>query len=192
MYNLVFFGPPGSGKGTHSSKVAEKFSLIHISTGDLLRDEIERETELGKQAKTKIEKGEFVPDEVVIGMIQNKLDAKKDAKGFIFDGFPRTTEQALALDKILEERSIDIAGVVALDVDEEELVQRILERGKISGRADDQDSAVIQNRIRVYHEKTAPVKDFYIKQGKVKDVNGTGCQIHEVFEKISNVLESIK
>jgi len=190
MFNLVFFGPPGSGKGTHSAKVAEKFSLIHISTGDLLREEIEKQTELGVFAKTKMDKGEFVPDEVVIGMIENKLDANASSKGFIFDGFPRTTSQAEALDSLLEKRSLKISGVLAIDVDEDELVNRILVRGKEFGRVDDQDTSVIQNRIRVYHEKTAPVKGFYEAQGKVKEVVGTGLEIDDVFAKIETIIDT--
>ncbi len=192
MFNLVIFGPPGCGKGTQSAIIVEEYSLTHISTGDLLREEIKLGTDLGKLAKGLMDKGEFVSDEIVISMIENKLDSSKDSKGFIFDGFPRTTAQAEVLDKLLAARNQDINGVIAIDVDEEELVQRILTRGQEFGRADDQDAATIQNRIRVYHEKTSPVKEYYSNQGKVKDVVGTGCEIEEVTVKVMEVIESFK
>ncbi|MFO7868135.1 MAG: adenylate kinase [Bacteroidales bacterium] len=187
MINLVLFGPPGAGKGTYSEKIVEDYNLIHISTGDLLRNEIAQQTELGKSAKKKMEKGEFVPDEVVISMINNVLNEKTDAKGFIFDGFPRTVEQAEALDNLLNDRSMDISQVIAFEVDEEVLIQRIMLRGKESGRVDDQNYDTVKNRISVYHEKTAPVKEYYTSQDKLHVVRNEGT-IDEVYGNVKKVL----
>lgn len=172
--NIVLFGPPGAGKGTQSNFLIERYGLVHLSTGDLLRGEIKAESELGLQAKGLMDAGQLVPDAVVIGMIRNKMEANLDAKGFIFDGFPRTNAQAEALDDMLEAKSEPITAMLALEVPEEELIKRLLGRGATSGRSDDQDESVIRNRIREYETKTAPLKDFYSAQGKFKAINGVG------------------
>jgi adenylate kinase len=187
MLNLVLFGPPGAGKGTQSQNLIEKFGLIHLSTGDLLRNEIAQGTELGREAKKLMDEGILVPDNVVIGMISNKLDANKDAKGFIFDGFPRTVAQAKALDELLASKGSEISGMIALDVDDAELEQRLLQRGKSSGRPDDANPEVIRKRIKEYNDKTAPVADFYQAQNKYKSINGIGS-IDDIFDSINSVL----
>jgi len=190
MLNLVLFGPPGAGKGTQSEKLIEKYNLVHLSTGDILRSELKAETKLGLEAKRYMEKGELVPDSVVIGMIEGKIDSSLDAKGFIFDGFPRTTAQAEALDTLLSSRNIPISAMLALEVEHDELVSRLLNRGKDSGRADDQDASVIENRINVYHKETSPVIDFYDKQGKYRAVPGMGS-IDEIFLSLSKTIDSL-
>ena len=189
MLNLVLFGPPGAGKGTQSQKLIEKYQLVHLSTGDILRNEIANGTELGLEARKLMDQGILVPDEVVIGMISNKLDANKDAKGFIFDGFPRTVAQAEALDELLKSKNSAISGMVALDVDDDELQKRLLLRGKDSGRPDDADPAIIRKRIEEYNNKTAPVANFYKSQGKYIGVNGIGS-IDEIFTEISKVVDA--
>jgi len=189
MLNLVLFGPPGAGKGTQSQKLIDKYGLIHLSTGDLLRGEISQGTALGLEAKKLMDQGILVPDEVVIGMISNKLDANKDAKGFIFDGFPRTVAQAAALDDLLQSKSSAISGMVALEVDDVELEKRLLLRGKDSGRADDANPEIIRKRIKEYNDKTAPVADFYKKQNKFKSINGIGS-IDEIFKAIADVIDT--
>lgn len=189
MLNLVLFGPPGAGKGTQSQKLIEKYQLVHLSTGDLLRNEIANGTELGLEAKKLMDQGLLVPDEVVIGMISNKLDANKDAKGFIFDGFPRTVAQADALDALLTSKNTAISGMIALDVNDEELLKRLLLRGKDSGRPDDADPAIISKRIEEYNNKTAPVANFYKEQGKYYAIDGIGS-IDEIFAEISKVVDS--
>lgn len=183
MLNIVLFGPPGSGKGTQSAKLVEKYGLIQLSTGDLLRGEIKEGTELGLQAKKLMDAGQLVPDEVVIGMIRGKLDSNPQAKGFIFDGFPRTVAQAEALDNLLEERNERIAKMLALEVPNAELITRLLLRGKDSGRADDQNEDVIKNRINVYNNETLPVANYYKAQGKFTSIEGVG-EIDEIFEKL--------
>jgi adenylate kinase len=187
MLNLVLFGPPGSGKGTQSEKLIEKYKLVHLSTGDILRGELAAKTPLGLEAKKKMDKGELVPDEVVIGMISNKLDQNAGVKGFIFDGFPRTTAQAEALDKLLKEKGTAITMMLALEVDKQELVNRLLKRGKGSGRADDQDLSVIENRITVYNRETAVVMDYYKSQGKLRAIQGMGS-IDEIFGKLCTAI----
>jgi len=172
--NIVLFGPPGAGKGTQSTFLIEQYGLVHLSTGDLLRAEIKDETELGLKAKELMDVGELVPDEVVIGMIRNKIEANKKAKGFIFDGFPRTKAQAEALDAMLNDKREPIVAMLALEVPEQELVKRLLGRGATSGRSDDQDEAIIRNRIKEYEKKTAPLKDYYSAQGKFKGIDGVG------------------
>ncbi|MEN0056745.1 MAG: adenylate kinase [Mucilaginibacter sp.] len=188
MLNLVLFGPPGAGKGTQSQKLIEKHGLIHLSTGDLLRGEISQGTELGLEAKKLMDQGMLVPDEVVIGMISNKLDANKDAEGFIFDGFPRTVAQAEALDNLLKSKAAAISGMIALEVDDVELERRLLERGKESGRADDANPEVIRKRIKEYNDKTAPVAGFYKNQEKFKSINGIGS-IDQIYGAIDAVIE---
>jgi adenylate kinase len=187
MLNLVLFGPPGAGKGTQSHKLIEKYGLIHLSTGDLLRSEISQGTVLGLEAKKLMDQGILVPDEVVIGMISSKLDANKNAKGFIFDGFPRTVAQAEALDRLLESKKTPISGMVALVVDDVELEHRLLLRGKESGRPDDANPEVIRKRIKEYNDKTAPVAGFYKSQNKFTSIDGTGS-VEEVFDAICKIL----
>jgi adenylate kinase len=189
MLNIVLFGPPGAGKGTQSEKLIQKYNLLHLSTGDLLRAEIGAGTELGMSAKKFIDGGLLVPDEVVIGMIDNKIKANKNAKGFIFDGFPRTVPQAGSLEQICTLNGIAINGMVALSVDEEELAKRIQHRSKTSGRTDDQDPDLIRQRIAEYNKKTAPVADFYAKKAKYYEVNGMN-DIEVVFNDICKVVDS--
>ncbi len=184
MINLVLFGPPGAGKGTQSELIKKRFDLVHLSTGDMFRYHLKNETELGKLAKSYMDGGNLVPDEVVINMIDSRLDYEKGAKGFIFDGFPRTLDQAKALDELLEKKGWEISNMVSLEVDQEELVKRLLLRGKESGRKDDQDESVIRNRMNVYETQTAPLKNYYANQGKHKSVEGTGS-IEEISEKIA-------
>ncbi len=189
MLNLVLFGPPGCGKGTQSAKLIEKYKLIHLSTGDILRSEIAEGTALGLEAKKLMDKGVLVPDEVVIGMISTKLDANKNANGFIFDGFPRTQAQATALDNLLKEKNTSITGMIALDVEYEELVRRILHRGEDSGRADDQDTSIIGKRIEEYNKKTAPLVEYYKSQNKFHLVKGNGT-IEQIFQKLCDVIDN--
>jgi len=189
MLNLVLFGPPGAGKGTQSQKLIEKHGLIHLSTGDLLRGEIAQGTKLGLEAKKLMDEGMLVPDEVVIGMISNKLDANKDAEGFIFDGFPRTVAQAEALDQLLKSKESAISGMIALEVNDDELEHRLLLRGKDSGRADDANPEVIRKRIKEYNDKTAPVANFYKKQHKFTSINGIGS-IDQIYGAIDTVIEN--
>jgi adenylate kinase len=188
MLNIVLFGPPGAGKGTQSENIIKKYNLVHISTGDILRRHQNEGTELGILAKSYSNKGNLVPDDVVIQMVKETLQSAKDsAKGFIFDGFPRTVAQAKALDTILDELGLSISCMIALDVPDEELRVRIRERAKTSGRIDDQDPQKIENRIRVYKEETAPVADFYRAQGKYNEVNGVGT-IEQIFESIEETV----
>ncbi len=188
MLNIVLFGPPGAGKGTQSAKLLSHYNLTHLSTGDLLRAEIAASTPLGLEAKKLMDQGLLVPDEVVIGMIDNKLKANPNTKGFIFDGFPRTIPQALALDELLEKNGTSISAMIALDVEEQELVTRLLERGKTSGRSDDQNEELIQKRVKEYLEKTAPVAGFYQGKNKYFTVYGIG-EIDEIFRELSLVID---
>ncbi len=191
MINIILFGPPGSGKGTQSAKLLEKYKLSHLSTGDLLRDQLKRETKLGLEAKKFMDKGLLVPDEVVIGMIESKLDeAGPDTKGFIFDGFPRTVEQAKALDDLLTKKGTSLMSLIALEVTQEELVKRILLRGETSGRADDRDRATVMKRVQEYDNKTAPVADHYKSQGKYNAVQGIGS-IDQIFGNLSLVMDDL-
>jgi adenylate kinase len=183
MFNLILFGPPGSGKGTQSEKLIVRYGLKHLSTGDLLRSEISRQTALGLAAKGFMDKGQLVPDEVVIGMISSALDENPAAKGFLFDGFPRTSAQAFALDNLMELKGSEIKVMLALDVSEEELVNRLVKRGETSGRSDDNNEAVIRARITEYHNKTTAVADYYQKFGKVVMIKGEGT-IDEIFEAL--------
>ena len=189
MFNLILFGPPGSGKGTQSEKLIAKYGLKHLSTGDLLRSEIAAQTPLGIEAKSFMDKGELVPDEVVIGMISSALDNNPDAKGFLFDGFPRTEAQAEALDRLLKLKKTAIHLMLALDVTEQELITRLLGRGKTSGRSDDTNEDVIKARIAEYHKKTTPVADYYKKFDKVKHIKGEGT-VDEIFAAICNEVDS--
>lgn len=188
MLNLVLFGPPGAGKGTQSEKLIAAYQLVHLSTGDLLRSQIAAGTELGIQAKTLMDQGMLVPDEVVIGMIESKLQENQTAAGFIFDGFPRTIAQAEALDSLLTQYNTQITVMVALVVDEEELTNRLLLRGQTSGRPDDQNEELIRRRVKEYNEKTMPVAGYYEMQGKYKPVNGIG-EIEQIFEMICQKIE---
>ncbi|NIG52328.1 adenylate kinase [Chitinophaga sp. Cy-1792] len=190
MVNLILFGPPGSGKGTQSANIIDKYGLIHLSTGDLLRSEIGNKTPLGMEAQKFMDQGLLVPDEVVIGMISSKLDSNPDARGFIFDGFPRTTAQAEALDKLLALKKTAISVVLSLEVPEEELVKRLLNRGLTSNRSDDANEDVVRARIVEYHNKTAPVADHYAKFGKFKKVKGEGT-VEEIFGLLSNELDTL-
>lgn len=191
MLNLVLFGPPGAGKGTQSEKLLEKYGLIHLSTGDILRGEMKAGTELGVKAKSLIEAGNLVPDEVVIGMIGNKISENIEGNGFIFDGFPRTQAQAEALDKLLEKKGTGVSVMLSLEVKETELVNRLLERGKISGRADDANEKTIKNRIGVYNKETSVLINFYSAQNKQIGIQGIG-KIDEIFEKLCTAIDSIK
>lgn len=187
MINLILFGPPGSGKGTQASKLVDKFGLTHISTGDLFRYEMGNNTPLGIKARTFMDKGELVPDAVTIGMLENKMNMTPNPKGYILDGFPRTIAQAEALDKILEGRSTEVTHLLSLVVDDEEIVKRLLERGKTSGRADDANEEVIRKRIREYLAKTSPVFDYYKQKGKSQKIAGVGG-LDEIFDRLSAAL----
>lgn len=189
MMNIVLFGPPGAGKGTQAMRLKEEYQLVHISTGDILRSEIKGGTDLGMQAKGYMDKGELVPDEVVIDMIENCLRENSNANGFIFDGFPRTTEQALALDNLLQKHDTEIDSMLSLEVDDEELVDRIIKRGRDSGREDDKNESVIFNRIITYNKKTAPLKEYYNKQEKYNSIKGMGS-IDDVFNRLKTAIEN--
>ncbi len=191
MLNLILFGPPGAGKGTQSEKIIAKYNLIHLSTGDLLRSEIQAGSELGLRAKTLMDQGILVPDEVVIGMIDNKLREHKDAAGFIFDGFPRTVKQAEALDQLLATYDESISVMVALSVSDDELLARLLNRGKTSGRPDDQNVELISKRIQEYNNKTRPVADYYQEQGKFVAIDGIG-EIEHIFSEITASISSLQ
>lgn len=183
MLNIVLFGPPGAGKGTQSQNLINKYGLIHLSTGDLLRSEISQGTELGLKARSIMDRGELVSDDIVIGMIEKKVDSNPSANGFIFDGFPRTKAQAEALDDLLQKKGTAISAMIALEVGDEELTRRLLERGKASGRADDQNETVIRNRINEYNNKTLPLKQYYSEQAKFHSIKGTGS-VNEIFKDI--------
>ena len=190
MLNIVLFGPPGSGKGTQSEKIIEKYGLKHISTGDLLREEVAAQTELGLQAKAIMDKGELVSDKIVIGMIRKKLDENKEGAGFIFDGFPRTVEQARELRKALTDYDERVGVMISLEVPREELVKRLLKRGEETGRSDD-NLETINNRIDVYNRQTIPVTYYYQKMRKHAAVDGTGS-IEKIFERIADVISKVK
>jgi len=187
MFNLILFGPPGSGKGTQSVNIVSTYQLQHISTGEILRDEERRKTPLGLEAKKYSDQGILVPDEVVIGMISSRIDEKPDARGFIFDGFPRTKAQAEALDKLLEFRNTRIHLVLALEVPEKELIERLVKRGATSGRTDDSE-AVITKRIKEYHTKTEPLAGYYSAQGKLERVKGDHT-IEETFKLLTKQID---
>ena len=184
MLNIVLFGPPGAGKGTQSEKLIAKYGLVHLSTGDILRSEIARGTALGMEAKQIMDRGDLVSDEIVIGMIESKLDANPNANGFIFDGFPRTQAQAVALDDLLQKKGTAISAMLALEVDNEELVKRLLLRGKESGRPDDANEDIIRNRVNEYNNKTLPLKKYYSEQAKFHSINGIGS-IDSIFNQLT-------
>ena len=188
MLNIVLFGPPGAGKGTQSEKLISKYNLTHLSTGDLFRKNISEGTELGRRAQSYMDAGNLVPDEVVIGMVEDKVKNTNGAKGFIFDGFPRTVAQAAALDKIMDDNGTPITLMLSLEVDENELLQRLIGRGKDSGRPDDQDPEKIKNRFAVYHKETAPVAHYYDDQGKLNTIHGVGG-IEAIFNKLSETID---
>jgi adenylate kinase len=190
MTNLVLFGPPGAGKGTQAEVLKEKYKLVHISTGDVFRFNIKNATELGTLAKSYMDKGQLVPDEVTIKMLNAEVDKNADAKGFIFDGFPRTEAQANALGKLLESKGSQVNAMIALEVDDEVLVQRLLERGKSSGRPDDANEQVIRNRIAVYYKETSILKEYYKSKNKFFGVDGFG-NITDITERLSAVIDKL-
>jgi adenylate kinase len=190
MINIVLFGKPGAGKGTQAEFLKEKYNLTHISTGDIFRYNIKNETALGLEAKSYMNNGDLVPDSLTIKMLQDEVERHPETKGFLFDGFPRTLAQAEALDAFLTTKNWGVTATIALEADDEILVQRLLERGKTSGRPDDQDEDKIRNRYQEYNEKTAPLMEYYNKQNKFYPVNGIGS-IAEITERLSTVIESL-
>lgn len=190
MINLILFGPPGSGKGTQAKMLEEKYNLVHVSTGDLFRYEMGNDTPLGIEAKNYIKKGALVPDEITIGMLKNKVESAESPEGFIFDGFPRTIPQAEALDQYLAEKGEKISALISLDVDKEEIIQRILKRGETSGRPDDQNKEIIENRIKVYLDETKPVYEFYNCKEVAQMVNGLGS-IDDIFTRLSSAIDQL-
>ena len=190
MLNIVLFGPPGAGKGTQSEKLIHEYNLVHLSTGDIFRGNIKGETQLGRLAKSFMDKGELVPDSVTISMLENEVEKHPSAKGFIFDGFPRTSAQASALDLFLKTKGTDITCMLALEVDEEELIKRLLNRAKTSGRSDDADENIVRNRISVYNRETAPVADYYKSQGKYRGIEGIGS-VEEISERLRSAINAL-
>jgi len=190
MINLVLFGKPGAGKGTQAAFLKSKYQLFHISTGDLFRHHISNKTALGTLARSYMDKGDLVPDHITIDMLKDAVENNPEAKGFIFDGFPRTREQAEALDDFLGERSMQISATLALEADDDLLVERLINRGKTSGRADDQDEEKIRNRFQEYNNKTSPLKDFYTVQGKFHSVNGIGS-IDEITQRLTELIDGL-
>jgi len=190
MLNIILFGPPGAGKGTQSERLIEKYGLVHLSTGDIFRANIKGETELGKLAKSYMDKGQLVPDEVTINMLRSEVEKQADPKGFIFDGFPRTTPQAEALDAMLADFNTQIGIVLGLEVNEDELVKRLLLRGQSSGRADDQDESTIRNRFQEYQNKTLPLQGFYQSQGKYQGVQGIG-EVGAIYDSLCAEIDKI-
>jgi adenylate kinase len=190
MLNIVLFGPPGAGKGTQSDRLIDKYKLVHLSTGDIFRSNIKGETELGLMAKKYMNKGELVPDSVTIKMLREVVLKNPEAKGFIFDGFPRTNNQAIALDTFLSELNTSISVMLSLDVEEEELKKRLLKRAEVSGRADDADESIVMNRIAVYNAETSPVKGFYSKQNKLISVDGQGS-IDDITNRLYTEIDSL-
>jgi len=191
MLNIVLFGPPGAGKGTQSELIVKQYGLLHLSTGDLFRKHLGEGTDLGKLAQGYMDQGNLVPDAVVIKMVEDRIATESTAKGFIFDGFPRTVHQALALDKMLLKHDLSITGMLSLEVEASELRIRLRERGKTSGRKDDQDDVKIENRIKVYNEETKPVADYYKQQDKYVSIKGIGS-ITSIFQLITHKLDAFK
>jgi adenylate kinase len=189
MFNLILFGPPGSGKGTQSENIIAANGLQHLSTGNLLRSEITNQTPLGLKAKTFMDAGQLVPDEVVIGMVDNFMNAHPDAKGFLFDGFPRTTAQCIALDALLNQKGTEINVVLALEVSEEELVKRLLGRGATSGRSDDTNETIIRARIQEYHDKTTAVATYYAQFNKVIAIKGEGT-VESIYADLKTAIDA--
>jgi adenylate kinase len=187
MFNLILFGPPGSGKGTQAAKIADKYGFAHVSTGEIFRSEMRNETPLGIKVKGIVERGELVPDEVLVEILEAGIESQGDTKGIIFDGYPRTMQQAEDIDKIMDRRSDDIDLVLGLEVDDEEIIKRLLKRAEIEGRKDDTRD-VIENRIKVYNDQTQPLINFYKQKGKYKSVEGIGT-IDEIFVNICRVVE---
>ena len=190
MLNLILFGPPGSGKGTQAERLISKYNLCHISTGDMFRYELSHNTELGQLARSYMDKGQLVPDSVTIAMLRKRVEDNPHVKGFIFDGFPRTTPQAEALDELLAEAGESISGLIELSVDEDEIVKRVLLRGKSSGRADDNDESIIRKRINVYRSETTPVADYYGQFGKSHKIQGVGS-IDDIFNNLCHTIDSL-
>ena len=190
MLNIVLFGPPGAGKGTQSERLIKKYNLVHLSTGDIFRANIKGETELGKLAKSYMDKGQLVPDTVTIDLLRSEVEKYKEPNGFIFDGFPRTTAQAEALDAFLNEKNMSISATIALDVDEDMLVERLLKRGLESGRTDDQDEQKIRNRFEEYNTKTAPLIDYYKHQKKFYELDGVG-EIAEITARLAGIVSQL-
>tara|TARA_B100001175_G_scaffold161270_1_gene136681 strand:- start:2771 stop:3346 length:576 start_codon:yes stop_codon:yes gene_type:complete len=190
MLNIVLFGPPGAGKGTQSEKILKKYNLVHLSTGDLFRLNLNNETSLGLEAKKYMNKGDLVPDQIVISMVEDKINKSSNVIGFVFDGFPRTINQAIALDNMLEKNNIPIKQMIALKVDENELIKRIKNRAKTSGREDDKSIDKINNRIQVYNQETKPVADYYKKYNKYSEVDGIG-EINEIFLKLCSKIDDL-
>ena len=190
MINLILFGPPGSGKGTQATKLVETYDLLHISTGDLFRYEMSNNTPLGLEAKSYINKGELVPDSVTIGMLRNKVEANPNVRGYIFDGFPRNIAQSAALDQLLAERGTEVSELMMLEVPDDEIVSRLLNRGKTSGRTDDTDEAIIRNRIEIYKSETSPVFAYYSEKNKATKINGVG-EIEEIFDRLCQEIDNL-
>ena len=190
MINLVLFGKPGAGKGTQAEFLKSHYQLVHISTGDVFRYNIKNETALGKLAKSYIDQGDLVPDQVTIDMLEAEVEKNPQAKGFIFDGFPRTEAQAESLDTFLAKKEMAVSGTIALEANDDELVARLLKRGETSGRSDDQDEAKIRNRFDEYNEKTAPLRAFYSAQNKFHSINGIGS-IEEITQRLMAVIDSL-
>jgi adenylate kinase len=190
MINIVLFGKPGAGKGTQAEFLKSKYQLFHISTGDLFRHHISNKTDLGMLAQSYMNKGDLVPDQVTIDMLKEAVDQNTEAKGFIFDGFPRTTQQAEALDEFLSEKSMSISATLALEADDDILIDRLIKRGKTSGRADDQDEEKIRNRFDEYNNKTVPLRAFYEAQGKFHSVNGIG-EIEEITQRLTALIDGL-
>lgn len=190
MINLVLFGPPGAGKGTQALYLSKAYHLIHLSTGDMLREEIAADSEIGKKANELISKGELVPDSMVIDMIRDKMEKYPRVNGFLFDGFPRTVPQAEALDKLLIHFRRSVSGMLSLEVEKEELIARLLTRGKTSGRCDDSDRSIIENRIEVYNNKTAPLINYYKNAGKYESINGVGS-VEEITERLKECIDRL-
>ena len=190
MLNIVLFGPPGAGKGTQSEKILKKYNLVHLSTGDLFRLHLNNQTSLGLEAKKYMNRGDLVPDKIVISMVEDKINKSSNVIGFVFDGFPRTINQAIALDNMLKKNNIPIKQMIALKVDENELIKRIKNRAKTSGREDDKSIDKINNRIQVYNEETKPVADYYKKHNKYSEVDGIG-EINEIFIKLCSKIDDL-